>query len=456
MNEIPLSAAIENNLPDEQDLLYAESLAGLIRAETISGPDTSGETKFHAFRELLKETFPALFSRAEYTEFADGFVLRWAGRAPSAGPILFMNHHDVVEPNGNWRYEPFSGTIAENRLWGRGTLDDKGGLWAMLQAAEELIREGFVPPRTVWFASSSTEESTGRGAEEIARWFEQQGVRFRLCLDEGGFILREPIKGARGLFAMVGVGEKGCADLKFTARSRGGHASMPPPNTPLVRLGGFMAEADRQQIFDVGLNPAVCGMLKSFAPYLNGIQARVMARPQKFRHTLVSVLTRLSPSTAALLRTTVAFTMAGGSDGRNVLPSEAWVIANMRYSHHQGQKGSLDAIRKLAEKYDLETEVLDPGTPSRITDYTKEGFAMIRRAVDAVFPGVATVPYLLSGASDARYFDRLSDHTLRFLPFFADNDQIDAIHGTDESLNLNTLAPAVKFYRYLMQDETEQ
>ena len=160
--------------PDEQTLLYAESLARLIRAETVSGAETSGATKFHAFRELLKETFPALFARAEYTEFTDGFTLCWAGREPSAKPLLFMNHHDVVEPNGHWRYEPFSGTIAENRLWGRGVLDDKGGLWAMLQAAEELIREGFVPPCTVWFSSASTEESTGRGAEEIARWFEQR------------------------------------------------------------------------------------------------------------------------------------------------------------------------------------------------------------------------------------------------------------------------------------------
>ena len=252
---------------------------------------------------------------------------------------------------------------------------------------------------------------------------------------------------------MVGVGEKGSADLKFTARSRGGHASTPPKNTPLVRLGRFMAEADKQRIFDVRLSPAVCGMLKSLAPYLNGMQAKVMAHPKLFRCILVPVLTSLSPSTAALLRTTVAFTMASSSDGSNVLPSEAWVVANMRYFHHQGQKDSLDAIRKLAGKFDLETEVLDPGSPSRITDYTREGFAMIRQAVDAVFPGVVTVPYLLSGASDARYFDRLSDHTLRFLPFFADSEQIETIHGTDESLNLDTLAPAVRFYQYLMKEE---
>ena len=438
--------------PDEQTLLYAESLARLIRAETVSGPGTSGDLKFHAFRELLKEMYPALFARAEYTEFTDGFVLRWEGRDPSVRPVLLMNHHDVVEPNGNWRYSPFSGQIADGRLWGRGVLDDKGGLWAMLQAAEELIREGISPRCSVWFSSASTEESTGRGADEISRWFEERGVRFRLCLDEGGFIVREPVKGAKGLFAMIGVGEKGCADLRFTARSRGGHASTPPKNTPLVRLGRFMAEADRQRIFDAQLNPAVCGMLKSIAPYLGGRQADVMARPEQFRHILVPALTRLSPSTAALLRTTVAFTMAGGSDGSNVLPAEAWVVANMRYSHHQGQKGSIEAIRTLAEKYDIETEVLDPGNPSRITDYTGEGFAMLRRAVEAVFPGVVSVPYLLTGASDARYFDRISDHTLRFLPFFADAEQISSIHGTDESLNLDTLVPAVKFYKHLMKE----
>lgn len=444
----PFSARLEDRV-----LAYAESLSGLIRLETVSGPDTSGDPKFHAFRELLKKTFPLLFARARYTEFRDGFVLCWVGQDPSSRPLLFMNHHDVVEANGVWQSPPFSGEISGGRIRGRGVLDDKGGLWAMLQAAEELIRADFVPPCDIWFSSSSTEESTGRGGEEIARWFEQQGIRFRLCLDEGGFILREPMKGANGLFAMIGVGEKGCADLKFIARSRGGHASTPPRNTPLVRLGRFMAEADRQRVFDVHLSPAVCGMLKRFAPYMAGRQADLMARPEQFRHLLIPALLRISPATSALLHTTVAFTMAGGSDGTNVLPAEAWVIANMRYSHHQGQEKSIDAIRRLAEKYDLETEVLDPGFPSGITDYTQEGFAMVQRAVEAVFPGVVPVPYLLNGASDARFFDRISDHTLRFLPFRIDSEQLASIHGADESLDLDTLPPAVSFYKALMQQD---
>ena len=438
---------------DDRARRYAESLARLIRTETVSGPETSGDGKFHAFREQLKETFPALFSRAEYTEFTDGFVLRWEGRDASARPDLFMNHHDVVEAAGEWRYGPFSGEIEDGRVWGRGTLDDKGGLWAMLQAAEELVREEYVPRRTIWFSSSSTEESTGRGAEEISKWFEQQGISFRLCLDEGGFILPDPMRGVKGNFAVIGVGEKGCADLKFTARSRGGHASMPPKNSPLVRLGRFMAEADRQRIFDARLSPPVCEMLRRLAPFMKGRKADVMARPERFSHALTAALLS-APVSASLLRTTVAFTMAGGSEGANVLPAEAWVVANMRYSHHQGREKSFAAIRELAEKYDLEMEVLDPGIPSGITDYTGDGFALAERAVKAALPDVkAAVPYLLSGASDARFFDRISDQTLRFLPFHADDGQLASIHGIDESADIADLAPAVDFYRFMMKEE---
>ncbi|MBR3334391.1 MAG: M20/M25/M40 family metallo-hydrolase [Clostridia bacterium] len=446
------AAARKDEEMDEQTARCAESLARLIRLETVSGPDTSGDAKFHAFRELLKDMFPVLFEHAEYTEFTDGFVLRWQGQDPSAQPDLFMNHHDVVEAGGKWSHGPFSGEIADGRLWGRGALDDKGGLWAMLRAADELIREGYIPRRDIWFSSASTEESTGSGADEISKWFEEKGIRFHLCLDEGGFILSEPINGAKGLFALIGVGEKGCADLKFTARSGGGHASMPPKNSPLVRLGKFMAEADRQQIFEAWMNPAVCEMLRIFAPSMHGQRAEILARPELFSRVLTQALLRLSPSAAALLRTTVAFTMAGGSDGANVLPAEAWVVANMRYSHHQGQQGSFDAIRKLAEKYGLEMEVLDPGSPSRITDYTQDGYAMVSEAVKAVFPGVTPAPYLLSGASDARFFDRVSDQCLRFLPFFADSSQVASIHGIDENVNLDTLVPAVAFYKYMMKE----
>jgi hypothetical protein len=88
----------------------------------------------------------------------------------------------------------------------------------------------------------------------------ERGIRFSMVLDEGGMILQEPIGGAKGTYAMVGLGEKGCVDLKFIARSAGGHASTPERDTPLIRLGKFMAEVDRGRIFPAKLSPTVCAM----------------------------------------------------------------------------------------------------------------------------------------------------------------------------------------------------
>ena len=79
----------------------------------------------------------------------------------------------------------------------------------MLQAADELAAEGFVPARDIWFESACTEEIMGEGAEQISKMLEEKGYRFEMVLDEGGMILTEPIGGAKGDFAMIGVGEKG-------------------------------------------------------------------------------------------------------------------------------------------------------------------------------------------------------------------------------------------------------
>ena len=72
-----------------------------------------------------------------------------------------MSHQDVVEATGEWKYPPFSGQIAEGRIWGRGTMDTKGSLCAILEAVEELLREGFTPSCDVYVASSCNEEIMG-------------------------------------------------------------------------------------------------------------------------------------------------------------------------------------------------------------------------------------------------------------------------------------------------------
>lgn len=436
---------------DERSRIYADRLSRMIQADTISCENQEDKTKFYQFHELLRELFPNLFAACHFEDFCGSFLLCWKGRS-SDGPVMLMNHHDVVEAPGNWKYPPFSGTIAEGKLWGRGTLDTKGGLWAMLQAAEELIQTGFVPSRDIYFASACTEETDGSGADRISSALQQRGIRFSLVLDEGGMILEEPIGGAKGAFAMVGLGEKGCADLKFVARSAGGHASTPGKDTPLVRLGKFMAAVEKSDIFEADISPVICEMFTRIASTMQQPLKFVLGHPKQFKPLLTKVIPSVSGTAGAMLKTTLAFTMAHGSEGSNVLPQEAWVVGNMRYSHHQGGEASIEAVRKLAKNFDIETVVLNPGFSSPLSDYQSEAFALVERAVSAVFPGVIASPYLMTGASDCRYMSRVSENCLRFAPFRITQEQMDSIHGINENIDLSALAPAVDFYRYIMME----
>ena len=438
-------------MADTRTELYAARLSRLIQCETISQVGQTDKTKFYQFRELLRETFPNLFAVCTEEDFQGSMLLCWKGAGEEA-PILLMNHHDVVEASGDWTHPPFSGAVADGKVWGRGTLDTKGGLWAMLQAADELAQQGFVPRRDVYFLSTCDEEQGGTCAELISRTLQERGLRFHMVLDEGGMILQEPISGAKGTFAMVGVGEKGCADLKFIARSNGGHASTPGKNTPLVRLAKFMTAVEKGNLFEAQVSPTLCAMFSALAGSMSGALKHVLGHPQLFKPLLVRVMPAVSDAANAMLKTTVAFTMASGSQGANVLPQEAWVVGNMRYSHHQGGAASIAAITKLAEKFGLETEVLNPGFDSPLSDHRSEPFRLVERAVEAIFPDTKTAPYVMTGASDSRYLSRVCDNCLRFAPFSITQEQLASVHGIDENVDLSALAPAVDFYRYVIKE----
>lgn len=442
-------------MSDRRSREYANRLSLLIQTETVSLDKQTDRAKFYRFYRVLGEMFPRLFAACEAEDFDGSFLLRWKGSGENE-PILLMNHHDVVEAPGEWKYPAFSGAQAEGKVWGRGALDTKSGLFAMLQAAEELLTEGFVPLQDVWFLSACTEETDGSGADTISRTLQERGITFSLVLDEGGMILYEPIGGAKASYAMIGVGEKGCVDLRFTARSSGGHASTPPKNTPLVRLGKFMAAAEKQKIFSVNMSDGVAAMLKSLSSSMHGPTKFFLAHPRLFAPLLTHVLPKISNTAGAMLKTTLAFTMASGSEGSNVLPQEAWVVGNMRYSHHQGGEASIEAIAALAREYGIETEVLDGGFDSPISDHTSAAFGLVERAVGHVFKDVKTAPYVMTAASDCRYMSRVCKNCLRFSPFRITDEQMASIHGINENVDVSALAPAVDFYRYIMTEGSHE
>ena len=429
---------------------YTVNLARLVRTETVSRHGDTDLTKFYAFHQVLREVFPNVFSVCEFEDFDGSILLRWPGTG-SGMPVMFMNHFDVVEPTKDWSYPPFCGEVHEGRLYGRGTLDTKGGLWGMLQAADDLIAEGFRPDRDIYFESSCTEETTWTGARAISRTLQERGLRFSYILDEGGMIMYEPLSGVKGTFAMIGMGERGCAELLFTAKGTGGHASSPETGTPLVRLGKFMAEADTGKVFKTELSPVILEMFRCMAPYVSGPLKTVYGHPGLFRPLLKSIMPKLSGTSRALVQSTIAFTMAEGSEGRGILPTQASVVGNMRTSHHQNYEASLKAITSLAKKYDIDVSVLDPARDSPLSDFRSPEYRLIAEGVKRAFPEAVPCPYIMTGASDACSMAPLTENCFRFVPFLISEKQLESIHGTDECVDVSTLEPAVEFYKFLMK-----
>lgn len=430
---------------------YGRRLSKMIQKETISQRGDEDRTKFYEFHKELENLFPKVHANCEKKEFKGNLLFKWKGKG-NQEPIMLMSHHDVVEATGEWKHAPFSGDIDEKgRVWGRGTVDTKASLFCIFSAVEELIWEGYEPECDVYIASSCTEEISGEGAPLIAKYLKDQGVQLAFLLDEGGMIVEEPVGGVYGLYGMVGVVEKGYGDAKFVAKGNGGHASAPKKNTPLVRLGKFMAAVDKKSPFKAKMTPTVREMFRRMTPNMNFGMKLIFANLWLFEGILLKLLPVISPAAAAMTRTTIAFTTAKGSEGLNVLPQEAVVTANMRFIHHQPNKESFKIIRKIAEKYDIETEELYNDEPCPIVDYNSKTFHLIEEVAKKVYPGVGICPYTMTGGTDAKFYKEICRDSIRFAPIYIDAQQYSSIHGMDENIYQGALPMAVDYYKTLIK-----
>ncbi len=429
---------------------YAEALARMVRCETVSVPGADQREKFLGFHRLLAELFPLVHARLEKTEIDGNLLFYWKGQS-SEKPVVLMSHQDVVPAEGAWSHSPFSGDLADGKVWGRGSSDTKCSVFAFFQAAEELLEQAYVPPQDVYLSSSCTEEWAGPGCQKLVDELKRRGVRPWLVCDEGGGIITDPIAGIPGNFAMMGVFEKGKADVKFTARSGGGHASAPPAHSPIPRLAAFVDRVEQRSPFKKQFEPEVKAMFTRLSPYAGFGLRLLFGNIWLFGPLLKLVMPKLSPQAGALLKTTVAFTMQSGSDACNVLPQAASVWANLRFIPHQGMEESLGIIRELASRYGLETEVQAASDYTAATDIHGEAWQYVTRIVEQSFPGLPACPYVMAGDTDARYYQALCDNVIRFAPVIYGPEQMQGMHGVNENIEYSCLPGAVDFYKNLIR-----
>ena len=429
---------------------YARKLSRMVAFDTVSVPETNQREKFLPFHALLAELFPLVHAQLEKTEIDGNLLFQWKGRQ-AGRPLVLMSHQDVVPAEGEWKHAPFSGDIAEGKVWGRGASDTKCSVMGFFQAVEELLQEGYVPEHDVWLSSSCTEEWAGDGCPKLVDELARRGVHPFLVCDEGGGIITDPVGGIRGNFAMVGVFEKGKADVTLTAKSSGGHASAPGKHTPVARLADFVYHFEHHSPFRRKMSPEVQALFEQLAPYAPFYMKLLFCNMWLFRPLLIRALPMISAQAGAMLQTTIAFTKMKGSDAYNVLPQEAVLGANMRFIPHEGMEQSLAKVRKIAQKHGIDVSVAHAVDASRSVDIHGEGFSLVRQVIAETFPGLETCPYVMTGATDARNYERIADHVVRFAPVIYGPEQMKGMHGLNENIEYNCLPGAVDFYRNLIR-----
>ena len=237
-------------LPDIENTEAVKKLSGAVQFRTesfsdISKIDLKEYARFHAF---LATSFPLVHRHLDRMQLSDfSTVYTWKGKRNDLDPVLLMAHWDVVpvssQDEEGWEEPPYSGAVSGGFIWGRGSLDDKLSLISILEAVETLLAGEFQPERTVYLAFGGDEEVGGlKGAAAAARYFEENNIRFSWVLDEASIILEGGLLGITRPIALIGIAEKGHADITVTATGQEGHASMPPKST----AAGILARAIRR------------------------------------------------------------------------------------------------------------------------------------------------------------------------------------------------------------------
>ena len=432
---------------------YAVKLSKMIQVPTISLRGNTDLSQFYKLHEVMKENFPNVFAKMECTELEGNLVLRLPGKDPKRNGLLLMGHQDVVtadEPT--WEKDPFSGEISGGNIHGRGAMDCKSTVFSEFQALEELIKEGFEPPCDVYLATAVDEEISGGGAPMIIEHLKSKGVHLDVAMDEGGAILKNQLPTMDGWCAAIGILEKGYIDVKIKAKGKGGHSSTPPKNTPLARLSKFVADIENDQPFKAEISTPVYAMLDQAAPYLGFPLRMVLGNMWLFKGLLTKVLPVVSPMCNAFVKTTFACTMAGGSQTPNVVPTEAYVVCNLRPSPHQNAQASLAVLQKYADKYDLELEVIHARSASNCVDFNGEEFGYLKKCLNECYPDAGVIPYLMTGGTDCRHYEAIADNCLRFCPIKMSNEQLAAMHAANESIGVDEVAHCVKFYKHYIKN----
>jgi len=480
-NEIDESATTVNITPSEKAI---SRLVGGIRIPTVSNEvyENTNFKPFDEFKAYLPQAYPQIYAAMDTLTVNDyGLVFHWKGRNKDLKPILFLSHYDVVpvigynpseeiipdtvfQPNDTpieridsvqtqWDFHPFSGAVVNGRIYGRGTLDMKGMLFSLFEAADSLITEGWQPERDIWFAFGHDEEVSGRqGAVHIADYFKQQGITFDAVYDEGGIIAApgSAMESVKKPIALVGIGEKGFLTLRIKVMGLGGHSSMPPAKSSLVYAAEIIEKLNSNQMPAKIISP-IASFLTNMGGEMNFMSRMAIANQWLLKPVLLNTLGK-SPSSNGLIRTTTAISMAKGSDAPNVLASVAEVTVNFRILPGETVNDVQNHVKEICKDYEVEIDVISAREPSAISPEKTKGFDIVKETVSQLYPGTIVSSYITIGGTDAYKYQIVSDNIYRFMPIELNQYEQRSIHNENEHITFANYGRMIMYFKKVMEN----
>ena len=450
------------NESDYSELNYeaaAAHLSGALKFRTTSYVDTSliCYEEFDAFHEYLKKTYPHIAACTEWEKVGYSLLIRIPGSDPTLRPALFMAHQDVVPvvpgTEKDWLHDPFSGDLADGYIWGRGAMDIKEMLIAIMESAEYLLAHGKNFRRSVYLAFGEDEETVSRGAIAICELLQSRGVELEFVLDEGsGDVLDAGDYGAPGtLVCTIGVYEKGYADLRLTARSRGGHSSNPFHGTSLGTLAGAIT-AIVQNPMPPHLSDAIRNTLHLLTPYITEEPMKTWVTDiDAYEENIIGWFLGKENLYHQVLTTCAPTQIDPGSPAGNVMPQNMSAVINFRLSPPDTPETLLAHCEKVT-KGEVELSYVQQIEASRPSDTDAWGYRSLKAVLEHYFDRLLFIPVQNKGATDARRYEPLSRCVLRFGPFLEEEEvQAEGIHGTNERISPRAYYQGIRVLLRMME-----
>ena len=454
-------------LPDEQVDVdkYRKDLSDAIKIKTISNVDVDKVdwNEFKRLHALFEERFPLVYKNLKCEEISLASLLfTWEGKNPDLEPIALLGHQDVVPvaagTEGDWTHPAFDGVDDGEFVWGRGALDMKNHLIAVLESVESLLAEGFAPERTVYLCFGHDEEIVAAptsGAGSIAAVLKERGVHLDSVIDEGGAILNLNVgKILNKKLAGVGIAEKGYVDYRVSVSAKGGHSSQPPEHTALGALADVIKDIEGHQ-FKAKMPAFVYELFTKIGKNVS-YPARIVTCNLWLLKPLITAVMKKIPPAASLIHTTTAVTMAEGSPAANVLPQKASVTVNFRMMPGVTIKNVEEHIRSCVRNKHIEVEYLKGKEASKVSPTDSRSFKILEEICTRTDPDLLVAPYLVMGGTDAYHYEEVCDNIYRFAPFVMDTKLLLTTHGTDERIPISCMADGLKFFkRYIRMMSAE-